>query len=266
MPVTINDKIAHLIKTLGLNENSFAEEIGLSATAVYHVTGKRQSKPGAEFIQKIKSRYPDVDLNPLFQEDDNVDFFPGVTAGEQVVPFGASPGKIPVISMRAAANSLMGIQNNERVEVNSFIELPKEIIGSGIIIAVQVRGVSMSPVILDGSLAIIRMLERPEWREFRNGWIHLVYTEAYGAQIKYLRRSERNPSFIVLESENPTEETLTIEASEILGLWEWRGSLNLKFISLKKTLYDRIDKLEAAYFDLQTQISNQATSKFKQIS
>lgn len=262
--MTINDKIAQLIKTLGLNENSFAKEIGTSATGVYHITGERQSKPGADFIQKIKARYPDVDLNPLFDESDNVNFFPEVQESG-ITPYTASPGKIPVISMKAAANSLMGIQNNEQIEVQTYIELPKEIIGSGTLVAVRVRGVSMSPVILDGSLAIVRMLEKSQWREFKNGWIHLVYTEAYGAQIKYLRRSERDPSFLILESENPEEQTLTIDASEVLSLWEWCGSLNLKFMSLKRTLYDRIDRLEAAYFDIQTQLANQST-KIKQIS
>jgi hypothetical protein len=255
--VTINDKIAHLITTLGQNENSFAKEIGLSSQSVYHVTGNRQSKPGYEFIQKVKARYPDVDLNPLFVEDDSLEFFPSVKERSLDTIYGPSPGKIPIITQRAAANSLRGIQNSEPIEISHYIELPKEIIGNGTLVGVQIRGVSMSPVIPDGSISIVRLMDRSEWRDFRNGWIYLVYTEAYGAQIKYLRRSDRNPSFLTLESENPTEETVTLDSSEILGMWEWRGNLNLKFQSLKKGLYERLDKLEAAYYDLQTQISNQ---------
>jgi transcriptional regulator with XRE-family HTH domain len=249
------EKLTFLIEKLGLNQNSFASELGITSTSVYNMLGPRKSKPSHEFYEKLAERYPHIDLNYFFKEDhSNYDLNELTIVNEPVAAYGASPGKIPVLSIKTAANSLMGIQSNEPVEAVGFLEMPKEIVGSGTLVALPVRGNSMAPVIYDGSYVILKLLDRSEWDDLINGKIYMIYSEMYGSQIKYVRRSERQPNLLILESENVDHDLITISTDEVTQIWELKASIGLKWSSLKKTYFDRLNRIELNITDLQMQL------------
>jgi hypothetical protein len=230
--MTFSDKLGLLIEKLGLNPNSFATEIGFTSSAIYNILGQRGAKPSYEFFIKLAERFPHIDFNWFFKpEHANYTLNDDKTLmlAEPAAKYHSRvPGRIPVINYRAAANSLMGIEAND---------LPKEIAGTGTLIAMQVRGTSMSPVIHDGSYVILRQMDKAEWQNIRRGWIYMVYSELYGAQIKYVRRSE-------------------INMSEVLQLWEWRATIALKYTSVKNSIYERLNRLETSLIEMSLDINN----------
>lgn len=255
---TVHSRLKLLVEKLGHNQNSFAVKTGISPTAILNIAGRRESKPSHDVLYKIKTAFPKVNLNWLVYgteyhmfEDTDVNTS---IAYEPLTTYGDSQ-KIPVISQRAAANALHGIEANEAIEVSYNIELPHQLTGSGTFVAIPVRGTSMQPVIMDGSIVVMRRLEREEWHNFKQGWIYMIYTEAYGAQIKYLKRSSRNNMFWIMESENNMEhQTLSVDVREVLQLWEWKLTIGTKFVSLRNSIYEKIDALEAGQFELSQRV------------
>lgn len=58
---TINDRIAELIKFLELSPTAFADEIGIQRSGLSHIM-KGRNKPSLDVVQKIVTRFPDINL------------------------------------------------------------------------------------------------------------------------------------------------------------------------------------------------------------
>lgn len=58
---TINDRIVELIKFLELSPTAFADEIGIQRSGLSHIM-KGRNKPSLDVVQKIVSRFPDINL------------------------------------------------------------------------------------------------------------------------------------------------------------------------------------------------------------
>jgi hypothetical protein len=63
-------RLKELIEILRENPNSFAQELGVSASIIYNIIGKRGSKPSCEVLEKIKQTYPQVNMNWLILGED----------------------------------------------------------------------------------------------------------------------------------------------------------------------------------------------------
>ena len=53
------ERILNLIKSLNLSPSQFADEIGVQKSGISHLISGR-NKPSLEFVQKILSKYPDI--------------------------------------------------------------------------------------------------------------------------------------------------------------------------------------------------------------
>jgi transcriptional regulator with XRE-family HTH domain len=58
----MTDRILSIIKYLQLSPSDFAEEIGVQRSSISHLISGR-NKPSLEFIQKILSRFPEVNAD-----------------------------------------------------------------------------------------------------------------------------------------------------------------------------------------------------------
>lgn len=56
----INQRIKFLIEKLGISARAFSEIVGESPTNVHNYTGKRNSMPGADFLEKILSHFDNI--------------------------------------------------------------------------------------------------------------------------------------------------------------------------------------------------------------
>lgn len=61
----INERITHLIASLEMNANSFADAIGVKSAVVYNIVKGRRSKPSFEVLQKILLSYQTLNANWL---------------------------------------------------------------------------------------------------------------------------------------------------------------------------------------------------------
>jgi transcriptional regulator with XRE-family HTH domain len=61
---SVNQRIKFLVEKLGLSARAFSEIVGESPTNVHNYTGKRNSMPGADFLEKILSHFENV--NPIW--------------------------------------------------------------------------------------------------------------------------------------------------------------------------------------------------------
>jgi hypothetical protein len=57
---SINQRIKFLIESIVISARAFSEIVGESPTNVHNYTGKRNSMPGADFLEKILSHFENV--------------------------------------------------------------------------------------------------------------------------------------------------------------------------------------------------------------
>lgn len=68
---TINDRIVELIKFLELSPTAFADEIGIQRSGLSHIM-KGRNKPSLDVVQKIVTRFPDINLTWLVNGIGNI--------------------------------------------------------------------------------------------------------------------------------------------------------------------------------------------------
>lgn len=248
--MTVNDRFEILMKRMGMNPHSMATELGFAGPVIYNIIGGRKSKPSYDLLNSIKMKFPEVNLNWLISNDGEMELSGRVNEPEIIYRAAKENHTVPVIPYKTLDSTLRTLAIGEPVELTDNVVLPKWMLRDGTHAIVQVRGLGMQGVLHDGSYVVIRKIEQPVWGQFTNGNIHMVYTEDYGIQIKYLKRSERNPSFLILESENTTEHSpINIHFNEIIHLWEVEIGFNFKFTS-RKGILKKVDALEMHYSDL----------------
>lgn len=247
--MTVNDRFEILMKRMGLNAHSMAAELGFAGPVIYNIIGGRKSKPSYDLLNSIKMRFPDVNLNWLVSNEGEMELVNQVS--EPRITYQAKEDHtIPVIPYKSLISSLRTLSVDEVLDVADRMTLPKWMLRQGTHAAVQVRGLAMQGILHDGSYVIVRRIDQSAWSQFVNGNIHLVYTEDYGIQIKFLKRNERNPSFLILESENSSEHPpINIHFNEIIHLWEVEVGVSFKFAS-RKGILQKLGELEMSYNDL----------------
>lgn len=68
----MNNRIAQILKYLSLSSSSFAAEIGVQRSSISHVLSGR-NKPSLEFIQKIVTAYPEINIDWLITGNGTID-------------------------------------------------------------------------------------------------------------------------------------------------------------------------------------------------
>jgi transcriptional regulator with XRE-family HTH domain len=64
--LSINERIVKLIKKLSNgNQKEFAKEVGVAATTISNIVGQRKSHPSYTLLNKIVTRYPEVNATWL---------------------------------------------------------------------------------------------------------------------------------------------------------------------------------------------------------
>ena len=246
-----SERLELLINQLSHTKNSFADAIGIPATSIYNYTGTRGSDPSHGFYKKVKEKFPNVDMNVFFDENWHSPSFlnsevsePEIDYSAKIISLGETV-KIPIFSMQAAANAIQGVEQNEPISTNDVMELPKWMVrNNGFLFGIRIKGSSMDPLIYDGNVVVFRKLDKADWRNFTNNHVHMVYSNSYGCQVKFLRRSTRDHRAIVLDSENPSEPSVILDVDEITAICDFQVNIGMKVISTRKQVEDRIQVLE----------------------
>lgn len=74
---TFNDRLKHLIEALNFKASrKFDQEIGVPESQTTYITGPRQTIPRVDYLQKIKARFSNVNIDWLISGDGEMFFAP----------------------------------------------------------------------------------------------------------------------------------------------------------------------------------------------
>ncbi len=112
---------------------------------------------------------------------------------------------VPLVGRIAAGGPILAVEN-----VEDTLQLPKELVGSGTLFALTVKGDSMIEAgIFDGDLVIIRQQQTAD-----DGDIIAALVDDEEATVKTLRRRSGR---VILEPANPAYEPIEAEDVKVLG-------------------------------------------------
>jgi transcriptional regulator with XRE-family HTH domain len=148
---------------------------------------------------------------------------------------------ITIVPTKAAAGYLNGYADPEYIEKLPLINAPGY--GGGLHRAFEVRGNSMPPL-HSGSIVIGRYVE--SLTGIRDRRVHIIVTKNDGIVLKRVINHPEEEKLILI-SDNPNKKEFpnyTIDYSEILEIWYWRGGL-IRELPDPSDLYARMNDLES---------------------
>lgn len=154
---------------------------------------------------------------------------------------------IPMVDISVAAGCC-GYDNPSFMDYVDDIKMPSSMIkNNATYFCVRVKGESMSPTILDSSYVILRLLDRPEWKDMPNGHVYVVSDREGRAYIKRIKNRFREHGFIVCTSDNTDKinyPNFNIEEENINCILHAEWYISAKMPNLNETYYDKVNHLE----------------------
>ena len=196
----------------------------------------------------IVSIYPDTNISLMA--------YPGVE-------YATKGAIIPITDISVAAGD--GHYNSEYIYNVDSLRLPASLVKKGSsYLAVNIKGISMSPTLQDGGYVIIRLLDRSEWAKMHDERIYVVCDMDGKSYLKRVKNRFKQ-GFIVLRSDNPDQASFpsfNLTPAEINTIWYVEWYLSAKMPNIHDQYYSRLQKLEDKVDDL-TALSNRDQSKSK---
>lgn len=164
--------------------------------------------------------------------------------------------RIPVVDISVAAGS--GCYNEDYLEEVDCITLPLSMVSNGrSYICVRVKGQSMTPSILDGGYLVVYKLERTEWANIRDNYVHVVSDAEGRAYVKRLKNRLVQHGFVVCMSDNVDKQNypnFNLHEQDINTVWYAEWYFSAKIPNIQETYYrkqaeleDRLDELSAQF-------------------
>lgn len=266
-----HDRLSRFIAYLGLKPTSFEKEMGFSNGSIGKALDEKRAL-GTDRLETIVYKYPSLNVDWLitgkgqmisgYQIPDDK----SLVINEATFIDSKFQGKlIPITEIKAAAGS--GYMNTEVLRRSQFIQLPQNLVKSGIYLCIQIKGHSMSPTLQDGGFMIIRLLEKTEWQNLLSDRVYVVCDLEGTTWLKRLRNRFEN-GFIVLTSDNPDKATFpnfNLKAEEILSIWYAEWYLSAKMPNVHDDFYSKVERLENSIEDLTRKFDDFTEPKLKKI-
>lgn len=205
--MTINERFSELIKTLYKgNKRAFATAIGVSATVVENVVGKRQGKPSYDVIDNVCAK---ANISPewLLTGRGSMLRADGASIPVATPATSASEG-IPLIPLNAMAGFASGELNVLNYECEHYV-VPAFREADYLI---PVKGSSMQPKYNSGDIVACKKVPLNDIF-FQWNKVYVLDT-IQGALIKRIKRGTTSDS-ITLVSENARYEPFELKISQI---------------------------------------------------
>ncbi|MBR1495094.1 MAG: helix-turn-helix domain-containing protein [Acidaminococcaceae bacterium] len=143
-PNTMGQRIEYYRTQLGLNQKELAEKLHLAKSTMSQY--ESDSRNPSDEIKLALCELFHISMDELM--------------GRQIKPEPKNGFAVPVLTKIAVGIPIDAIQ-----EVDGWEELPKAMAGKGEFFALKVKGDSMSPTIIDGSVVIVRKQNSVENKE-----------------------------------------------------------------------------------------------------
>lgn len=160
---------------------------------------------------------------------------------------------VPVVDISVAAGT--GCYNSDYMEEIDYIRFPRSMVkGNHAYLCVRIKGESMVPTLQDGGYLVIRLLDRAEWQNVRDGHVYVVSDTEGRAFVKRLKNRFNQHGFIVCMSDNPDPmgyPNFNLMADEINTIWHADWYISAKMPNIHLTYYKKVGEMEDAMAILQ---------------
>jgi transcriptional regulator with XRE-family HTH domain len=213
--------------TLSLSLDKF-----MDFCSIYNINPEwLHSERGEKYKSDVKPAvYNHVDNEP------KVSFLPRV-----ITVYEDERDAISIVATKAAAGYLNGYADPEFIERLPVINAPGY--KGGLHRAFEIRGNSMPPL-HSGAIVIGQYVEHITG--IRDRRVHIIVTKSEGIVLKRVINSPEEEKLILI-SDNPNKReypNYTVDYSEILEIWYWRGGL-IRELPDPSDLYSRMNDMEA---------------------
>lgn len=249
----------------------FFDKFRVSYEYIFEGTGhilKEESRNAQEYAQKYAQESSSSSLNQrkskstTFEKSKNEVplFLPasGKTTSTNIVVLPVPVADesemvaIPVVDISVAAGS--GFYNPDQLSEIDCIRMPRSMVKGGQPhLCVRIKGESMVPTLQDGGYLIIRLLDRCEWEDIRDGHVYVVSEVAGRAFVKRLKNRLAEHGFIVCMSDSADVQrypNFNLMEDELNTIWHAEWYMSAKMPNIHATYYNKVSELEDKYDDL----------------
>lgn len=209
--MSVKERLKDYIKSKGLTIKAFENSINASNGYVNSIS----KGIGKEYLEIIREKYPDLDLEKLLYSDkiENLEKKDSKTALFKNDLFKS----IPFYDINVSAGDIVFLDDGllKDKEPDDWFDIPKSVDAD---IAFPTYGHSMSPVITNGDRVAYKFIT--DWSFFNYGMKYMIVTDEQ-RMVKYLRRHDKE-GFILLESENPEYDPIDMPISSVRNILQVR--------------------------------------------
>lgn len=250
------DLLLSLSKFFGLSVDDFLST-NLEETQG-KVNGKANGKVSDDLPQETgkTNSIDNSNLTPFFMPNS------GKTTGTNIVELPVPMENdsemiaIPVVDISVAAGS--GFYNPDQLSEIDCIRMPRSMVKGGQPhLCVRIKGESMVPTLQDGGYLIIRLLDRCEWADIRDGHVYVVSEVAGRAFVKRLKNRLSEHGFIVCMSDSADVQrypNFNLMENELNTIWHAEWYISAKMPNIHATYYNKVGELENKYDDVVDQL------------
>ena len=210
---------------------------------------------------------PNGNLNsPFLQES-------GKTKSTNIVslPIPVEPDEelvsVPLVDISVAAGT--GFNNPTYMEEIDCIRFPQSMIkGNYTYLCVRIRGESMVPTLQDGGYLVVRLLERSEWENIRDGHVYVVSDNEGKAYVKRIKNRLKEYGIIICNSDNPDPmgyPSFNLKENELNSIWHAEWYISAKIPNIHATYYNKVSELECAFDNMRREFKEELLQMRKEI-
>lgn len=221
----INERIAQLVPLLSPNKNAFAKALGYSYNSmIENIVGKRQSKPGYDFLNALMITFPQVNSTWLLTGEGEI-ISTGKKSNAGLTNKSNEVTSAPLISQFAHAGYLRGYSDHEFME-SQPVYISTRKYNSGNYVAFEIRGDSMKDgshlSICDGDILLCRELPVEYWKEkLHTPKVFIIIHKTEGITCKEVTRHDTETGEITCHSWNqdPEYSDFKINLADVMQLF-----------------------------------------------
>lgn len=269
-----SERLNQFIEYIGESPTSFEPIIGVAKGTIYKAI-KNGKTVGTQVLEKIVSFYPLINLewlitgkgsmlkdsNILRTENENVHLnsTPNSTPNTKSKEIGVQNivtalreprddyglVRVDIVDVRAAANFVGISMHDGPIETLGSVALSSKMLQRGKIHkCFPVMGDSMAPTIKPGDHIVARFLEKSEYQNIRNGYVHIIST-VNGIVVKRLLNRLAERGHLWARSDNRDYIPYAIEQEDIVSVWEVKAKITFQLDDEQADIRAGYDELRA---------------------
>ena len=206
---SIKERVLYFIENQGEKKETFFEDLGMSYANFKGV--QKKSALGSDKIDKILSKYPDLNLEWLFSGKGEM-LKSGTTKTETSKE--ESVKGIPLVNATAIGGYGNNVFSFEERDVKDYYVIPK-FKHKQVDFMIEVEGSSMYPKYNSGDVVACRIIKERNFIQWNK--THVIATREQGIIIKRIKPGD-TPNSLLMISDNESYDPFNVPEEEIEGL------------------------------------------------